>query len=109
MAKSKESHDFISLQTKASDSMIDLSEQEQELVSAGFGLSYFFFSHEVISTSASDYTEFQSAFPNSEISMVTGQTSQNTDFKSQRMTLAMGGWIPISSVASFVKMFIQFL
>lgn len=108
MTKSRESHNFISLQAKAPDLMMELSEQEQESVSAGFGVSYFFLAHEVISTSASDYTEFQSTLPNSEIPTVNGRTSQNTNFESQRITLAMGGWIPISSVASFIEQLIQF-
>lgn len=105
MTKSRDFQNFISLQAEPSDLMMELSEQEQESISAGFGLSYFFFEHEVISTSASDLTELQSSFPNSGLN---GRNSQNTRFESERVTLAMGGWIPMSSVASFVKQLIQF-
>ncbi len=86
-----------------SELFTDLSEQDQETVSAGFGLTYLFFEQETISSSASNETEINDLAPGSG----SGRTSNQSTFDSTRTTFAFGGLIPISSVSSFISSIIK--
>ncbi|UJB70736.1 hypothetical protein HRE53_06685 [Acaryochloris sp. 'Moss Beach'] len=80
------------------DLFIELSDPEQETISAGFGLTYLFFEQEIISSSSSNTTEID----NLSLSSGSGRTSQQANYDAKRTTFAFGGLIPISSVSSFI-------
>lgn len=86
-----------------SELLVDLSEQDQETVSAGFGLTFMYFEQEVTSATASNETEIDDLSPGGG----SGRTSQQSTFDSKRTTFAFGGLIPISSVSSFISNIIK--
>lgn len=86
-----------------SDLFVDLSDQDQETISAGFGVTYIFFEQEIISSSSSNTTEVDNLSPGSG----SGSTSQQATYDSKRTTFAFGGLIPIGSVSSFISSIIK--
>lgn len=95
--------DKSSMTPPQSELLVDLSEQDQEMVSAGFGLTYLYFEQEYINASASNTTEIDDLSPGSG----SGRTSQQSNYDSRRTTFAFGGLIPISSVSSFISSIIK--
>lgn len=87
-----------------SDLFVDLSDQDQETISAGLGLTYLFFEQEIISSSASNTTEIDNLTPGSNGG---GRTSNQSTYDSKRTTFAFGGLIPIGSVSSFISSIIK--
>lgn len=85
------------------DLFIELSDPEQETISAGFGLTYLFFEQEIISSSSSNTTEID----NLSLGSGSGRTSQQANYDAKRTTFAFGGLIPISSVSSFIASILQ--
>lgn len=85
------------------DLFIELSDPEQETISAGFGLTYLFFEQEIISSSSSNTTEID----NLSLGSGSGRTSQQANYDAKRTTFAFGGLIPISSVSSFIASIIK--
>lgn len=81
-----------------SDLFVELSDPEQETISAGFGLTYLYFEQEIISSSSSNTTEIDNLSPGSG----SGSTSQQANYDAKRTTFAFGGLIPIRSVSSFI-------
>ncbi|WP_299488649.1 hypothetical protein [Acaryochloris sp. IP29b_bin.137] len=83
----------------------DLSDQEQETISAGSGfLTFLYFETQSIFSSASNMTEIDNLTPGSDGG---GRTSNHATYDSKRTTFAFGGLIPIGSVASFISSIIK--
>jgi hypothetical protein len=90
----------------SSELLVDLSEQDQETISAGY-LSYVFLQHEKISTTGFSDLEIENLGSGNEVPLSKGRSSQRTTYDAERTTFAFGGMIPTSSVASFIASFIK--
>lgn len=73
--------------------LVEVSETEQERITAGYGLGgldFFYFDQINIETSASNETSFSGT--DGEGGQVTGTSSSNTAYRLSRTTLAFGGF-----------------
>lgn len=103
MSNLENQHNSSIVPESSPDLFVDLTETDQETISAGFGLTYLFFEQEIISSSSSNTTEIDNLAPGSG----SGSTSNQATFDSKRTTFAFGGLIPISSVSSFIASIIK--
>ncbi|WP_299411174.1 hypothetical protein [Acaryochloris sp. IP29b_bin.148] len=87
----------------SSELLTDLSERDQETISAGM-MTFMYLEQEIIEATSSNDTEIENLSGGSGgVPLTSGRTSQQATYNSKRTTFAFGGLIPINSVASFIS------
>lgn len=89
------------------DVIVDIIERDQEVISGGFGLTYFNIDIEEIYTTASSFSEVENSSPNSGSPFTRASSTKDASYGARRVSITIGGLIPISSISTFVSNIIR--